>query len=276
MADAEPRPTVRVPVPVPVRVIVVDDEPLARRRLRRLLDGRDGLELVAECGDGREAVRSLRQLEPDLVFLDIQMPELDGFGVIEQVGSDHMPEVIFVTAYDEYALDAFAVAALDFLLKPFEDRRFEATLARALDRLHERRAAALGERLACLVESRRLARGSEPDVPSDPVRRLPIEKRGRIYFVPVSEIHWIEAEGAYVRLHTSSGSHLLRDSLKRLETALDPNRFVRIHRSSMVDLERIVELRPLFHGEYQVVLESGAELKLSRGYRDQLPRLLAG
>ncbi|MEM1206211.1 MAG: LytTR family DNA-binding domain-containing protein [Acidobacteriota bacterium] len=261
---------------VPARALVVDDEPLARQRLRSLLAGRDEVEWVGECRDGREAVRVLGELEPDLVFLDIQMPELDGFGVIEAVGIECMPEVVFVTAYDKYALDAFAAAALDFLLKPFEDERFEATLARALDRLRERRAAELGERLACLVDSRRLAHGGElPEAPR-PLKRLAVERRGRIYFVPVTDIHWIEAEGAYVRLHTAEASHLVRDSLKRLEGALDPNRFVRIHRSTLVDIERVAELRPLFHGEYQVVLDSGAELKLSRSYRDRLPRLLEG
>lgn len=260
----------------PVSVLVVDDEPLARKRLRSLLKDRDDIEVVGECRNGKEAVASIASLAPDLVFLDIQMPELDGFGVLEAVGAEHMPEVVFVTAYDTYALDAFDVAALDFLLKPFEDARFEATLARALDRLRQRQAAELGERLACLVDGKRLQRGESETEGTRTVRRLPVEKRGRIVFVPVDDIHWIEAEGVYVRLHTAGTSHLVRDSLKRLETVLDPQRFVRIHRSTLVDIERIIELRPLFRGEYQVVLEGGQELKLSRSYRDRLDRIMEG
>lgn len=258
----------------PVRALLVDDEPLGRKRVRSLLAERDDVDVVGECSDGQEAVKAIAEIAPDLVFLDIQMPELDGFGVIETVGSEAMPEVVFVTAYDEYALEAFAVAALDFLLKPFEDARFEATLDRALERLRERRAAELGERLTCLVDGRRLERGEQTSAPNRPLRRLAVEKRGRIYFVPLADVHWIEAEGAYVRLHTADARHLVRDSLKRLETVLDSERFVRIHRSTMVDIERISELHPLFHGEYQVILKSGQELKLSRSYRDRLAQIL--
>ncbi|MEM8993391.1 MAG: LytTR family DNA-binding domain-containing protein [Acidobacteriota bacterium] len=258
------------------RVLLVDDEALARKRIRSLLGGRPDLEIAGECRDGLEAVRAIAELEPDLVFLDIQMPKLDGFGVLEEVGLERMPEVVFVTAYDTYALDAFAVSALDFLLKPFADERFEATLDRALARLEERRAAELGERLSCLIDGRRLALGHPVAETPKPLRRLSIEKRGRIYFVPVSDIHWIESDGPYVRLHTADGHHLKRDSLKRLEKALDPEVFVRIHRSTMVHVDRVTELQPLFHGEYRVTLSSGAELKLSRSYRDRLPLLLEG
>ena len=259
----------------PVRILLVDDEPLARKRLRSLLGRRSDVEVVGECRDGREAVDAIVEVGPDLVFLDIQMPELDGFDVLEAVGSDRMPEVVFVTAFDEYALDAFEVAALDFLLKPFEDERFEAALDRALDRLRERQKAELGERLSCLVDGRQLDRSGEtaPEF-QGPQTRLAIEKRGRIYFVPVADIHWIEAEGAYVRLHTAKGTHLMRGSLKALEATLDGRRFVRIHRSAMVDVERIVELQPLFHGEYRVTLEGGRELKLSRSYRHRLANIL--
>ncbi|MEO1084935.1 MAG: LytTR family DNA-binding domain-containing protein [Acidobacteriota bacterium] len=258
------------------RVLLVDDETLARKRIRSLLESRPDIDIAGECRDGREAVSSIVELEPDLVFLDIQMPKLDGFGVLEEVGMERMPEVVFVTAYDTYALDAFAVSALDFLLKPFADERFEATLERALGRLKERRAAELGERLSCLVDGRRLALGQSVAESPKPLRRLSIERRGRIYFVPVADIHWIESDGPYVRLHTADGHHLKRDSLKRLENTLDPELFVRIHRSTMVHIDRVVELQPLFHGEYRVTLQTGADLKLSRSYRDCLPRLLGG
>lgn len=263
------------------RVLIVDDEPPARRHLRRLLAGRTEIELVGEYGDGRSAVEGIEKARPDLVFLDIQMPELDGLEVVQAVGPERMPEVVFVTAYDAYALEAFAVNALDYLLKPFEDERFHQTLERALERLRQRRSEALCERLACLVEGRHLQRkeaamgGSfdrEASARDVPLRRLVVEKGGRLFLLPVVRITWIEAEGAYVRLHTGHGTHLIRDSLKRLEKVLDG--FVRVHRSSLVNAERVTELRPLFRGEYEVVLEDGTCLKLSRGYRDRLPLLL--
>ncbi|MEO1367737.1 MAG: LytTR family DNA-binding domain-containing protein [Acidobacteriota bacterium] len=259
-----------------IRTILVDDEKLAIQGLQLRLEPFEDVEIIDTCSNGREAIRKIKTEKPDLVFLDIQMPKLDGFGVLEEVGLERMPEVVFVTAYDTYALDAFAVSALDFLLKPFADERFEATLDRALDRLEERRAAELGERLSCLIDGRRLALGHPVAEAPKPLRRLSIEKRGRIYFVPVADIHWIESDGPYVRLHTADGHHLKRDSLKRLEKALDPEIFVRIHRSTMVHVDRVAELQPLFHGEYRVTLTDGAELKLSRSYRDRLPLLLEG
>lgn len=258
----------------PTRTLIVDDEPLARRRLRTLLRDRSEIVIVAECRNGREAVDAIVSERPDLVFLDIQMPDLDGFGVLEAVGPSQMPDVVFVTAYDEYALDAFAVAALDYLLKPFEDERFELALERALTRIRQRRSEELCERLSCLVEGRRVHLGAQAAPETRPVRRFVVRKNGRVYFVPVREVDWIEADGAYVRLHTGARSHLVRDSIKRLETVLDPERFVRIHRSAMVHVDRIAELHPMFHGEYEVVLESGAKLKVSRGYRERVHDLL--
>lgn len=257
--------------PTPYRVLLVDDEPPARRHLRRLLHGRAEIEIVGEHGDGQGAVEGILEQRPDLVFLDIQMPELDGFQVIETVGPECMPEVVFVTAYDEYALEAFTVNALDYLLKPFEDERFAQTLVRALERLRQLRSDELCERLSCLVDGRNLA-NREPPEPHEPVRRLVVEKNGRLFLLPVTEILWIEAEGPYVRLHTRGGGHLIRDSLKRLEEVLAG--FVRIHRSTLVSSFRVVELRPLFRGEYEVVLVDGTGLKLSRSYRDRLPQLL--
>lgn len=254
-----------------VRALLVDDEPLARKRIRSLLEKRSDVEIIGECRDGIEAIKAIQELEPDLVFLDIQMPEIDGFEVIEKVGVDQMPQVVFVTAFDEHALAAFKVAALDFLLKPFDDDRFDDALKRAIQRIQQQKAAEIGERLACLVDAQDPNR--KTDTPRRPTR-LAIEKRGHIYFVPVSDILWIEAEGAYVRLHTAESHYLRRDSLKRLEKSLDPLRFVRIHRSTMVDVQRIAEMSPLFHGEYQVKLTNGQVLKLSRSYRHHLPRLI--
>ncbi|MDX1503394.1 MAG: LytTR family DNA-binding domain-containing protein [Thermoanaerobaculia bacterium] len=263
-----------------LRVLVADDEPPARRRLLELLRCRSEVAApVAEAADGRQAVERIAAGRPDLVFLDIQMPELDGFEVIEKVGPERMPAVVFVTAYDEYALDAFEVAAVDYLLKPFEDERFETAFRRSVESLRQRRSQEIWERLACLVDGRRLTREATPrDEPARPLERLPVERRGRTFLIPVRDVEWIAAEGAYVRLHTPGGrgprSHLVRDSLKRLETVLDPERFVRVHRSAMVQAPRVRELRPLFHGELELVLESGATVKLSRSYRDRIDRLL--
>ncbi|MEM7355832.1 MAG: LytTR family DNA-binding domain-containing protein [Acidobacteriota bacterium] len=257
------------------RVLLVDDEPPARRRLRRLLEARDDIELVGESGDGRSAVDAIHQLRPDLVFLDIQMPDLDGFGVLEAIGPENMPAVVFVTAYDEYALDAFDLNVLDYLLKPYTDERFGQALQRALRDLRRQRSEEVCERLACLLAAR--GPQPEPDTPaSGPLRRIAVHHGERIVFVPVAEIDWIEAEGAYVRLHRGPQTHLVRDSLKRLETQLDPEHFVRIHRSTIVRIDRVIEMTPLFHGEYELTLSTGAKLKLSRSYRDRLPRIQRG
>lgn len=249
-----------------VRILIVDDEPLARKRLQKLLDGRDGLEIVGEARDGERAVEQIARLEPDLVFLDIQMPGLDGFGVLAEVGVEAMPEVVFVTAFDEFALQAFAHRALDYLLKPFDDERFEQALNRALEQTTLRRTAAAGARLAGLLDE---VRDRNPNPPA-PLRRIAVSKNGRTVLVPVDEILRIESEGSYVRLHTASASHLLRDSIKRLEQALDPEDFLRIHRSHLVRIDQIVELAPLFHGESEVLLRDGARLRSSRSYRQRL------
>lgn len=262
-----------------LRILIADDEPLARRRLADLVQRQSGAEVVGQVGNGREAVEAIHRLRPDLVFLDVQMPGLTGPEVVRAVGPERMPVTIFVTAYDEYALDAFEVAAVDYLLKPFEDERFETAFRRSVESLRQRRSQEIWERLACLVDGRRLTREATPrDEPARPLERLPVERRGRTFLIPVRDVEWIAAEGAYVRLHTPGGrgprSHLVRDSLKRLETVLDPERFVRVHRSAMVQAPRVRELRPLFHGELELVLESGATVKLSRSYRDRIDRLL--
>ena len=248
---------------LPTRILIVDDEPLARERIRTLLAERTDVETVGECRDGQEAVEAIHSLAPDLVFLDVQMPELDGFGVIEAVGAEAMPAVIFVTAYDQHALRAFEVHALDYLLKPFDIERFNEALDRAL-RLLDHRSDAVSQKLARLLDDL----GTAPSH----LDRLMIKSRARIYFVRVDEIDWIEAAGNYLRLHTGTDTHLLRQTMTRMEDQLDPNQFIRIHRSTIVNVDRVKELQSLFSGDYEVTLTDGTKLTLSRSYRDRLDR----
>ncbi len=249
-----------------VKILVVDDEPLARERIRALLSAQADIEIIGECSTGIEAISAINRLEPDLVFLDVQMPELDGFGVIEAVGAAEMPTVIFVTAYDKYALRAFDVNALDYLLKPFDRERFETAVSRARAQIQQKKSGALNERLLALIA----------DIRAEPTRidRLVIKSGGRVFFIKSEEIDWIEAAGNYVRLHTATGEHLHRETMSNLEGRLDPRKFMRIHRSVIVNCERIKELHPLFHGEYAVTLLDGTRLTLSRSYRDRLEELL--
>ena len=248
------------------RVLVADDEPLARERLRMLLAAEDWIDLVAECPDGTSTVAAIQKLQPDLVFLDVQMPGHNGFEVIEAVGADRMPTVIFVTAYDEYALKAFEVHALDYLLKPFGRERFRETLKHARASLERRRAGDLGRRLMALVND------IKPEAPK--LDRLVVKSGGRVFFLRTDDLDWIEAAGNYVRLHLGEEAHLFRETMTRMEARLDTRRFVRIHRSRIVNTERIKELQPWFNGEYVVVLRNGARLPLSRGYRDKLQEQL--
>ena len=248
-----------------IRALVVDDEPLARRRLRRLLERDPEVDLVGECGDGPAAAAAIGEQAPDLVFLDIQMPEVDGFAVLQQVPADRTPLIIFVTAHDQYALRAFEVAAVDYLLKPFDRRRFAQALQRAKARLGEP-GDGLGQRTLALLEELR-ARASHLD-------RLVIKAGGRAFFLKTDEIDWVEAEGKYVRLHVGRESHLLREPIGTLEAQLDPRRFLRIHRSTIVNIDRIRELQPWFHNEVRVILRDGTELMLSRGCRKKLSEVL--
>jgi two-component system LytT family response regulator len=245
-----------------IRTLVVDDEPMARERVLSLLQQEDDVEVVGECADGTQALAAIQHQAPDLVFLDVQMPGVDGFGVIEAVGAEKMPSVIFVTAYDEYALRAFEVHALDYLLKPFSRERFREMLKHARASLERRRAGDLGRRLLALVN----------DIKPAPTRvdRLVVKSGGRVFFLRTDDLDWIEAAGNYVRLHLGEESHLFRETMTRMETRLDPRRFVRIHRSRIVNTERIKELQPWFNGEYVVILRNGTRLPLSRGYREKL------
>jgi two-component system LytT family response regulator len=249
-----------------LRTFLVDDEPLARQRLRTLLEAEPDIDLVGECSDGRHAVAALREQAPDLLFLDVQMPLLDGFGVLEALGPERLPVVIFVTAYDRYALRAFEVHALDYLVKPFDRERFRTALARARGQVERARSADVNERLLALLQHVKEAR--------KPLDRLVIKSAGRVCFVRLEEIDWIEAAGNYLRLHAGKETHLLRETMSRLEARLDGRRFLRIHRSTIVNIERIRELQPSFHGDYVVILRDGTELILSRGYRGKLQELL--
>lgn len=251
-----------------IRILVVDDELLARDHVRLLLQQETDVEVVGECRDGDEAVSAIQQHSPDLVFLDVQMPGCDGFDVIRKVGLDRMPIVVFVTAYDEYALQAFDVHALDYLLKPFGRDRFQQTLRRAREALERRRAGDVGRRLLALVHAVK-----QPEPPE--VERLVVKASGRVFFLRTDDIDWIEAAGNYVRLHLGSASHLFRETMNRMESRLDPGRFARIHRSRIVNTERIKEMQPWFNGDYQVILRDGTKLTLSRGYRDRVQRKLA-
>jgi two-component system, LytTR family, response regulator len=245
-----------------IKVLVADDEPLARERLTGLLSQEPDIEVVGQARDGEEAITAIHDDTPDLVFLDVQMPQMNGFEVIEAVGTDKMPLVIFVTAYDQHALKAFQVRALDYLLKPFDRERFKDALQRARKQLEREENGDLGRRLLALVKD---LRRDQPK--SD---RMVVKSGGRLFFLRTEEIDWVEAAGNYVRLHVGPGSHLLRETMNAIEGRLDPEKFFRIHRSRIVNMERIQELQPWLNGEYAVLLRTGTRLTLSRGYREKL------
>lgn len=232
--------------PAKIRVLVVDDEPLARSNLLVLLRADPEIGMIGQCGSGEEALSEIRVANPDLLFLDVQMPECDGFDVLELLGSNLPPAIVFVTAYDQYALRAFEAGALDYLLKPFDNARFELALSRAKQRI-------------------RLGRDR-----TQKLERVAIKNAGQVCFVKIAEIDWIEAADYYACLHVGPKSHLLRRTLADLEQDLDPNVFFRVHRSSIVNLERVRGLKLRQDGEYEVLLENGATVRLSRRYRKHL------
>ncbi len=249
-----------------IRVLLVDDEPLARSMMREMLQGDARVEIVGESVNGREALEAIHAYRPDLVFLDVQMPELGGFEVLSKLQPGPIPYIIFVTAYDQYAVRAFEVNALDYLLKPFDQDRFNTSWQRARARILQERNGGMDQRILALLED--LKAGNKY------LERLVIKNGGRIYFLDINEIDWIEAEGNYVSVHCAKKSHLLRETISSLESQLDPKKFVRIHRSSIVRIASIRELQPWFHGEYRVNLENGTQLALSRNYRDKLQEAL--
>ena len=257
-----------------MRVIVVDDEPLARKRLRALLGRRTDVTVVAECATGHEAVAAVDAHDPDVIFLDVQMPGLSGTGVLDALGPRAVPAVVFVTAYDAHAVRAFEQEAIDYLLKPVGEERFNQTM----DRVRERLAvyASLGSR-GPVAQVATAASETTPAVHPTreaPLTRIPIRSTGKITFVEVADVEWVEADGDYLRLHTSDRSILYRSTLSALERRLDPQVFVRVHRSALVRQSSIVSLEPYYHGEYIIRTRHGARLRLSRSYRDRLPLLL--
>jgi two-component system LytT family response regulator len=254
-----------------IRVIIVDDEPLAREGVRLLLEKDSAFRVIGECQNGRDAVSTIVNEEPDLVFLDVQMPELDGFGVLRALPRDRLPLVVFVTAFDQYALPAFDAHALDYLVKPIDPARFRDSLVRIKQTVRDRRAGEMTGRLTDLLQDI-TASGQTPPGPA--TDRMAIKDGERIYFVRTHDIDWIEAADNYANLHTGQTTHLMRATLSSLEERLDPKRFVRIHRSTIVNVDKVAELRQHFQGEYIVLLQNGTRLKLSRSHREKLAALL--
>ncbi|WP_437683907.1 LytR/AlgR family response regulator transcription factor [Sorangium sp. So ce131] len=274
--------------PAEIRAVIVDDEPLAREGIRMLLAEDPEIAIAAECGDGPGALDVIRRLRPDLVFLDVQIPEMNGFEVMASLPPDELPAVIFVTAFDRYALRAFEVHALDYLLKPFDDDRFHDALRRAKGHLRLSRMSDLSQRLLSLLQSygdpaaaatarARGGGGSEPPAAAGAdggyLRRLAIKDGCRVVFLSLDEIDWIEAADYYVQIHAGERSYLHRETMHSVEAKLDPARFVRIHRSAIVNRDRIKELRTQGRRETVVVLAGGAELKVARSHREKLSAL---
>jgi two-component system, LytTR family, response regulator len=246
--------------------LIVDDEPLARRSIRKCLKAFPEFAVVGECGDGASAIAAIRDRRPDLLFLDIQLPESDGFQVLAALGKDAMPVTIFVTAYDRYALQAFEAHALDYLLKPFSEERFRDALEHAKRGLQAGKERGPNRQVERLLEQLTKQKTF--------AERIPVPAKGRFVFLNVRDLDWVEAEGNYLRLHSNGNSHLLRGNMNEMESKLDPARFMRIHRSTIVNLQRIREVQPWFRGHHRVVMNNGQELKLSRYQKEKLRTLL--
>lgn len=248
-----------------IRTLIVDDQSMARELLRRMLKDQPDIEIVGTAGSGPEALQAIHQLSPDLVFLDVRMPDLDGFGVISKIAPERMPAVIFVTANDDFARQAFDVHALDYLVKPCTPQRFVAALERVRVQLRRPDNGKTVERLGAMLDDIR----HEPRGPG----RLAVKSDGRIILVKLEEVYWIEAADNYVKLHAANEAHMLRETMSALEKRLPRDTFMRISRSAMVNIEHIKELHPMFHGEYIVVLRNGTQLTLTRSYREKLHQL---
>jgi two-component system, LytTR family, response regulator len=247
---------------VKLRTLIVDDEPLARERIKRFLRDESDIEIIGECGNGKDAITAITGQSPDLVFLDIQMPEKNGFDVIKSLNGGKIPAIVFVTAYDQYALQAFDVHALDYLLKPFTRERIHRAVSRARESIENRRLGKIDERLISLIADLKTEKKY--------LERLVVKSTGRVFFLRTDEIDWIEAAGNYVKLHVGNDSHLIRETMNAVEAKLSPDMFVRIHRCHIVNIEQVRELQPWFNGEYVVFLKNGTRLTLSRGYRERL------
>jgi two-component system LytT family response regulator len=252
-----------------ISVLIVDDEPLARDTLRLLLEETEDFVIVGECADGLDAVATIREMNPDLVFLDVQMPGLTGFQVVAEVGAESMPAVVFATAYDEYAVKAFETSAVDYLVKPYTDERFESTLQRVRETFEKKRFASLESSLRDLLTQTATQRpgGQNPS-------RFIIKEHGSIRFVEADDVEWVESAGDYVILHADGKKHMIRETMGAMETKLDASKFVRIHRSTIVNISCIRELKSYFHGDYLAYLKDGTELKLSRRYWSKVESLL--
>jgi two-component system LytT family response regulator len=268
--------------PRTLRVLVADDEPVARRRVTRLLKEDPDVAVIAECGGGLEAVDRILSEMPDLVFLDIQMPDLDGIRVIERVGVERMPPVVFVTAYNEYAIRAFEVNAVDYLLKPYDTSRFRQALERARERLNRHDAPSRVDDLRAIVRAMLLQEGASRSGDESasrtpfPMDRIGVRIDGSLRIIRTADVDWFETEGNYIRLHVGRASHLIRATASELELQLDPRQFVRIHRRYLVNLERVVEVQPWFAGDAIVVLRDGTKLRLSRTHRERFQARLLG
>lgn len=250
-----------------IRTVIADDEPLAQQRILRLVASEPDVEVVAVCGNGLEALEAIRTHSPDLIFLDVQMPELDGIGVLREVGPQNFPVTIFTTAYDNYALQAFEANALDYLLKPFDETRFRRAVERARNYISNAKRSEVTERLLAMLDDV----NAQPQNGSD---RLIIKSGGRVVFIKAAEIDWVEAAANYVRIHSGAETYLMRETMNSFEARLDSNKFIRIHRSIIVNIEKIKELQPCNSGEYIVVLRNGKELSLSRSFRDRIQSLV--
>jgi len=253
-------------MPEKIRTLIVDDEELARDRLRSLLSREPRIEIAGEAGDGKAAVSAIEELKPDLVFLDVQMPELNGFEVLENLEEETRPNVVFCTAHDKFALKAFDVHAVDYLLKPFDRERFQKALERAMAKVEAQKAGRKDTAVSAVLK--------EVKPPGTPVERLLVKADGRVLLIKVEEIDYVEAADNYVNLRVGKESHMMRETMSSLEGRLPADKFMRISRSNIVNVERIQELQPMFHGEYVVLLKNGTKLTLSRSYRDKLDRLM--
>ena len=264
----------------PLRTIIVDDEPLARRGLKLRLENNESVELIAECSNGEEALLAIAELEPDLVFLDIQMPGMDGFDVIGRLQGDAMPSIVFVTAFDEYAVDAFEVNAIDYVLKPVDDERLATAVQRALDAREREDLEGQKRNLvsACMqltganaATVEEIAQGESGTYPD----KLSIRDGDEVQLVPVDDIDWVDAAGDYMCVHVAGVTHIMRITMKQLEEHLNPLQFLRVHRSTIVNSNRISSAQSLSNGEFLLTLEEGTRLKVSRSYRDKIRDLTA-
>jgi len=250
----------------PIRTLIVDDELLARKRIRNLLRGKRGFEVTGECANGKEAVSTIARQRPDLIFLDVQMPDLDGFGVARSIAAEYQPVIVFVTAYDQYAVRAFEFHALDYLLKPFDRERFGDALDRARTQINDRKNGGSDPRILGLLQKI----SSEREY----LEWVTIKKSERILLLKVADIHWIEAQGNYVSLKFEKESQLLRETMDKMESQLDPRSFIRVHRSTIININQVKELHVWARSEYRVITHSGKAFTLSRGYRSRLDAFL--